>query len=682
MTNALKALGNLRKHHNISNAIKSCSCNGHKNENYLQCHTSLRKFTNAILCPAIDYESISGDYESLPSIEEQEMVNITASNEKIKQNLNATGSSIENRNKRREGSVRQKESIKLLSWGPLFSCHKKTCAYEQCKECGLSAFFSSDNICDAERDEDVEVTVRKYENVIGRSRGAQMEIVEVKMNGKELMDHLIQCASLAIPHEWNVIWNSHARQICVNTSKSDTLNLMTDFSAVLDHDVQDKLNTAIPCRSNQCVFLATHSPRSITLANGVEKRIQENDIWHMWFSSGETLDGNFYTHSVSTRHIVKKYMTENPDTLKKLNFFTDGCGEQYKSRRTAYFIAEIAKELDMIVTHNYAPTASFKTMVDGQGNVTKALYRRLERSEEEGTRCPTTYDLFKMFTSRYPQTPKAVEDSKKNALTITHRYHRFLVDDCDATQEMRDRARVKGDVILTHYNEEKWDAPRLNGIKSLFCLIGTVKEGKELLHSREHSCFCQKCIAGDFKDCFFAETSGQLREEVAKKLPYKEKCIKANDISEEAQKVNFFKGNVPNLPVIVAILRDQPEDPYVLGIMTMKVKQLCNENINEYIINGIKEKKIIKKGTWCMTVKFLHTMTNTVGDYYIPVKAKEIKVPINDIYFPGRETVLDRENYLTCAVRTIIQDNGQTLNIYTPDRTSVDIIRASVSAEL
>ena len=64
-----------------------------------------------------------------------------------------------------------------------------------------------------------------------------------------------------------------------------------------------------------------------------------------------------------------------------------------------------------------------------------------------------------------------------------------------------------------------------------------------------------------------------------------------------------------------------------------------------------------------MTVKFLHTVPDTVGDYYIPVKAKEIKVPINDIYFPGKETVLDRETYLTCAVRSIIQDNGQTLNI-------------------
>jgi hypothetical protein len=52
-------------------------------------------------------------------------------------------------------------------------------------ECGLGAFFSSENLCDAERDEDTEVTVRKYENVVGRSRGAQMEIVEFKMNGND-----------------------------------------------------------------------------------------------------------------------------------------------------------------------------------------------------------------------------------------------------------------------------------------------------------------------------------------------------------------------------------------------------------------------------------------------------------------------------------------------------------------
>ena len=58
LTNALKALGNLRKRHSVVDAMKTCDCSGHKNEQYLECHTSLRKFTNAILCPAIEYESI------------------------------------------------------------------------------------------------------------------------------------------------------------------------------------------------------------------------------------------------------------------------------------------------------------------------------------------------------------------------------------------------------------------------------------------------------------------------------------------------------------------------------------------------------------------------------------------------------------------------------------------------
>ena len=56
-------------------------------------------------------------------------------------------------------------------------------------------------MCDIERNKDVEVTVRKYENVLSRSRGMQLEIVEVKMNGDEIVEHLIHCAKSAIPHE-------------------------------------------------------------------------------------------------------------------------------------------------------------------------------------------------------------------------------------------------------------------------------------------------------------------------------------------------------------------------------------------------------------------------------------------------------------------------------------------------
>lgn len=190
---------------------------------------------------------------------------------------------------------------------------------------------------------------------------------------------------------------------------------------------------------------------------------------------------------------------------------------------------------------------------------------------------------------------------------------------------MRDRAKNKGDVIITNYNQEKWDATKVHGIKKLFCLIGTMEDDKAMLHSREHSCFCQQCIQGNFHSCVYAETSGQRRKEVVQKLPFKEKQVKANDLSEETLKVNFFKGNVPPLPVIPRNNSENDGDSFVLGIMTKKVRQLCNENTNEYTIDGIKKRLIIKKGTWCMTVKLLHKRIGNDGDYYIPFKAKLIK---------------------------------------------------------
>lgn len=255
-------------------------------------------------------------------------------------------------------------------------------------------FFSGPNLRKIERNIDIEILVRKYENVVGRSRGMQIEIVKVRMNGDELIDHLIHCATLAMSHD-------SLEMSGVNTSPASALHLMTDFTAVLDHNIQDKLNTAIPCRSNQCILLATHSPRAVMAENEIAKRVQENHVWHFWSGQGGVLEANVYYHSRCTKHILAEY---NEIDFERVNIFTDGCAEQYKIRRNAYLLADLAIELNITFTHNYALTALFKTMMDGLGHVTKSLHRKLERSEEEGTRCPTTYDLFKLFTSKYPKS--------------------------------------------------------------------------------------------------------------------------------------------------------------------------------------------------------------------------------------------------------------------------------------
>lgn len=188
LLNALKALGNLRRFHGISVPIKTCGCNGHRNMNYLRCATSLSNFLEAIHCPKTPYSYLSADSDASESIENQQNMNIKASAEKDEK-FNECTIKKENRNAKRESAARQSKSIPLLNWGPLFCCYSKKCAYQNCNECGIKKFFHGSNLCNIERNADIEVIVRKYENVQGRSRGMQMEVVEVKMKGDQLMDH-------------------------------------------------------------------------------------------------------------------------------------------------------------------------------------------------------------------------------------------------------------------------------------------------------------------------------------------------------------------------------------------------------------------------------------------------------------------------------------------------------------
>ena len=124
LINVLKVLGNLRRLHGISDAIKSCGCNAHRNENYLICPTSVAAFTDAIACPRIEYPTLSSLDREAISIKEQEDDNIRTSNEKedVKK---MKGETNENRNSHREGPTRQKKLIVLVSWGGLFKCHKR-----------------------------------------------------------------------------------------------------------------------------------------------------------------------------------------------------------------------------------------------------------------------------------------------------------------------------------------------------------------------------------------------------------------------------------------------------------------------------------------------------------------------------------------------------------------------------
>ena len=98
-------------------------------------------------------------------------------------------------------------------------------------------------------------------------------------------------------------------------------------------------------------------------------------------------------------------------------------------------------------------------------------------------------------------------------------------------------------------------------MKSIFSLIGRAENGVAKLYSRAHTCFCQNCMEGDFEGCSHVLTVGYLKEEVVKKLPFKEQV--AHSAGDELEKINYFKSVLRTIvveEVIVAIKKEHIDD--------------------------------------------------------------------------------------------------------------------------
>ena len=70
------------------------------------------------------------------------------------------------------------------------------------------------------------------------------------------------------------------------------------------------------------------------------------------------------------------------------------------------------------------------------------------------------------------------------------------------------------------------------------------------------------------------------------------------------------------------------------------------------------------------------------NEFYIPVKSKEIKIPLHDIYYPVDDSEFTRENYLQCFTRTKILRGNQVSNVYTVDNDCLDKLRKSLTDDL
>lgn len=207
---------------------------------------------------------------------------------------------------------------------------------------------------------------------------------------------------------------------------------------------------------------------------------------------------------------------------------------------------------------------------------------------------------------------------------------------------------------MTVYLNERWDAHPIKGIKSIFSLIATKVDGLVNLLSREHACSCEQCMKNNFFSCLHTETTGLLRKEPFIKLPFKELPVKQGCSNEELERVSFFKGPLDldgSHHILIAIRKeklDVNDELFILSLMTKKIKQATKDIEYDYTISGTKNKVVIKKGAWFVTVKLLYCQNQSTNIYYIPLKASEIKVPLLDTIVPSTNLSDTRENYIKC----------------------------------
>ena len=113
--------------------------------------------------------------------------------------------------------------------------------------------------------------------------------------------------------------------------------------------------------------------------------------------------------------------------------------------------------------------------------------------------------------------------------------------------------------------------------------------------------------------------------------------------------------------------------------MTKKIKE-CTKDIElEYTALRLKSKVVIKRGTWCFTLKLLCCKNHAENKYYIPVKEKEFKMPLSDVYFPDEDVGVTRENYTACETQCVRYDNNQNSTEYIVDSFSIEKLRNAMT---
>ena len=455
-----------------------------------------------------------------------------------------------------------------------------------------------------------------------------------------VMENIPKTAVPVMKHLWESWWGSHQRRFDYNTFTPGMVRYKADFSATLDINPQDKLNSAISAHAIQNVMIFSLMPEIRTVQNkqGLTfgERFIKNIGFNFWASSNYTLSNNYYFHYKCPQWAIEYLQRRfGKEEIKSLVGYTDGCPDQYKSRRNALIVGEFCDKNDLEeYIHVFAPTASFKTNVDAFGSDTKTYITVGERRET--FRCPAAEDVYRQCKEMLQ--PRIATDLNRELENCDERIQAYLVDVKDATA----MHHIDPNVIITNSVEESWDASELRGIKKIYALRGYKggsMENKCDVQMRNHPCFCGDCRARKYESCKYVDTVGSWIPNIMtrKKIP-----LVYEEVSDDLVAVTkFFHGAIlQSDPIILLgiIMTQKSDGAKHFKMATFAAPPMIHKkepSILEHKTDGNNYVVTIPKKMAYVRAKLLVRDPINVDEYLLPINAKHVDIPVSDIIDPS-----------------------------------------------
>lgn len=524
MRNLLKAWNYLREKVQPARSA-ACTCCLHQCATYTTAHENGHALLRHTLCAEVVHpgvERLLGDNNGERTVTDAQAEALNVQNAVQK---------VGEKRSQYIGKAHTDTSLKRVKCiaTPSASTHLRTfarpCSYGTCAVCGVGRRLPL--TCPVDNDPNVVVTVREFQ-VVKRGNREQKEIVEVRMSAAELLQKIVALFPSWAKHQWDKRWDLHTRRLVLETFGPTTLVVQTDFAATTDLNPQDRVNSAIAGHAIQAVFMVSHSPELVTLPNGYRKRVIQNDVFHCWGeeTKGRLTNDNYFS-TCSLKRIIRYYKHTRNMHITHLLGMSDGCAAQYKCRKQPQALVRIGREEHLMIDWVYAPTASFKTPLDSMGNHTKAYLRKCELREVEGTRAKDARAAFGVVQSMGQPILPTVQN--RTLHTQTSRHHLFLVDRTKAVAEDYNRE----DIIVTDYENEKWDCKPLPSIQSIYHIhVPETALPVPHVQFRAHFCRCTGCRAAPPTPCLYTAVFGPPVWKCVKEIP-------VNEIAHNAQEADF-----------------------------------------------------------------------------------------------------------------------------------------------